>query len=123
MFHLDAVRVRVTHLTDVMKVTILNTHHEKWLDDPSTFESKLPRLLAIWEQIAARFTGKDQTLLFEIFNEPHLMSVEQLNELHAKVLPIIRKQHPTRIVIIMGLKFGNPVWQLQVIHTSSGIIH
>ena len=64
-------------------VTIMNTHHEDWLDHPDTFAAKLPRLKAIWTQIAARFQSKPERLLFEIFNEPHLMSVDQLNEMNA----------------------------------------
>ena len=93
-------------------VTIINAHHEKWLDLPKQFDDKLPRLVAIWEQLAARFANKTQTLLFEIFNEPHLMSTEQLNAMYAAVLPVIRKHNPTRIVLINGLKFGNPSWIL-----------
>ena len=79
-------------------MAVLNTHHEKWLDNPSAFNSKLPRLEAIWTQIAERFKDKNQTLLFEIFNEPHLMSATQLNTMNAKVLPIIRATNPTRMV-------------------------
>ena len=32
-------------------VTVLNTHHEKWLDSPSAFAGKLPRLIAMWTQV------------------------------------------------------------------------
>jgi len=94
-------------------VTVLNTHHEKWLDDASAFKAGLPRLQAMWTQIAERFAAKNQTLLFEIFNEPHLMTVDQLNEMFGTVLPIIRSSNPTRIVLINGLKFGNPSWIMQ----------
>jgi endoglucanase len=91
-------------------VTILNTHHEKWLDLKGWFDRKLPRLEAIWTQIAERFKDKDQKLLFEVFNEPHLMTTEDLNTMNSAILPIIRKTNPTRIVLLMGLKFGNPSW-------------
>lgn len=91
-------------------VTILNTHHEKWLDLKGWFDRKLPRLEAIWTQIAERFKGYDQKLLFEIFNEPHLMTTDDLNTMNSAILPIIRKTNPTRIVLLMGLKFGNPSW-------------
>jgi len=93
-------------------VTILNTHHEKWLDLKGWFDRKLPRLEAIWTQISQRFKDHDEKLLFEIFNEPHLMTVEDLNKMNAAILPIIRKTNPTRIAILMGLKFGNPSWLL-----------
>lgn len=93
-------------------VTVLNTHHEKWLDDPSKgdFATGLPRLEAMWTQIATRFKSKSQFLLFEIFNEAHLMSADNLNTMNTAVLPIIRETNPTRIVLLSGLKFGNPSW-------------
>jgi endoglucanase len=94
-------------------VTIVNTHHETWLDTPwHGFENKLPRLEAIWTQLAERFAGKSENLLFEIYNEPHLMGADHLNEVFAACLPIIRKKNPTRIVLISGLKFMNPSWIL-----------
>merc|ERR1719199_888067 len=64
-------------------VTIINTHHEEWLDDASKFDAALPRLEAIWSQIAERFSTKNQTLLFEVFNEPHQMTSDQLNKMNA----------------------------------------
>lgn len=110
---MDLVETAVDWSLSRNMVTILNTHHEKWLDDPSAFTSKLPRLEAMWTQISQRFASKNQTLLFEIFNEPHLMTATQLNTMNKAVLPIIRKSNPTRIVLLMGLKFGNPLWHLQ----------
>jgi endoglucanase len=87
--------------------------HEKWLDDPSVFDQKLPRLEAIWKQIATRFSAKGENLLFEVFNEPNLMTAEQLNAMNRAVLPIIRVRNPVRIVLLMGLQHGNPTWILQ----------
>lgn len=107
---LDLVEKIVNWSLDRGMVAILNTHHEKWLDLKGWFDKKLPRLEAIWTQIAERFKDYDQKLLFEIFNEPHLMSTADLNTMNAAILPIIRKTHPTRIVLLMGLKFGNPSW-------------
>eukprot|EP00041_Stephanoeca_diplocostata_P031215 m.966856 g.966856 ORF g.966856 m.966856 type:complete len:331 (-) comp23913_c0_seq4:5288-6280(-) len=93
-------------------ITIINTHHDSWLDDPDAFESKLPRFVAIWTQIAAAYANASHLLAFEVFNEPHQMTVDQLNVMNAAVLPIIRTQHPTRIVFIGGLQFMNPTWIL-----------
>eukprot|EP01047_Picozoa_sp_COSAG01_P052513 COSAG01_NODE_5529_length_4204_cov_4.968088_2_plen_104_part_00 len=47
-------------------VTVLNTHHEDWLDNQTAFSAGLPRLVAIWQQISERMQGKPQTLLFEV---------------------------------------------------------
>ena len=32
-------------------VTIVNSHHDTWLDDPAAFEGMLPRFEAIWRQV------------------------------------------------------------------------
>lgn len=94
-------------------VAIINTHHETWLDKKPKFAEELPRLVAIWQQVAKHFAGKDETLLFEIFNEPHYMTTDDLNEMFKECLKAIRETNPTRIVMINGLKFGNPNWILQ----------
>jgi len=93
-------------------VAIVNTHHETWIDSsaPGVFERKLPRLQAIWTQIAERFANKSEKLLFEIFNEAHLITADQLNKMNAACLKAIRASNPTRIVLLQGLKFGNPSW-------------
>lgn len=94
-------------------ITILNTHHDVWLDDPANFDAMLPRFEAIWTQVAARFAPvNDSLLIFEVFNEPHLMTADNLNAMNAAALPIIRKTNPTRTVLFGGLAFMNPSWIL-----------
>lgn len=109
---LDTIEKIIDYVLDRGMVAIVNTHHETWIDSaaPGVFERKLPRLEAIWTQIAKRFASKSEKLLFEIFNEAHLITAEQLNEMNSACLQIIRKTNPTRIVLIQGLKFGNPSW-------------
>ena len=50
---------------------MVNTHHENsWIDDSTKFAAALPRLVAIWEQIAAHFSSyPDDRLVFELLNE------------------------------------------------------
>lgn len=109
---LDLVEKLIDYVLKRGMVAIVNTHHETWIDTGAAgvFERKLPRLEAIWTQLAARFANKDEKLLFEIFNEAHLINADQLNEMNSACLKIIRKSNPTRIVFIQGLKFGNPSW-------------
>ena len=95
--------------------TIVNAHHEDWLDGAATdgaFELQLDRLAAIWRQVAARFARKSDALLaFEVYNEPHAnMTVDWLNRMNAAVLPVIRETNPTRNVLFGGLKWMNPAW-------------
>jgi len=96
-------------------VTVINAHHEKWIDvsDPAEFQKGLPRLIAIWTQVAARFANASTSLLmFEVFNEPHLMSLDNLNALNAACIPAIRKTNPDRTILVGGLQFMNPTWIL-----------
>jgi len=94
-------------------VTIVNTHHDEWFEANAT--AALPRFVALWQQIAARFAAKPELLLFEVYNEPHdpAFSVGDLNAMNAAVLPAIRASgggNPTRIVLLGGLSFMNPSW-------------
>lgn len=91
-------------------ITLVNVHHDDWLDNQTDFDTMLPRFEAIWEQVSARFQAWDQGLVFECFNEAHMMTVAQLNEMNAACVRIIRKTNPTRIIHIGGLQWNNPTW-------------
>jgi len=61
------------------------------------------RFLGIWQQIAHAFSDAPQSVYFEVYNEPTLaMSSTELSALYAEVLPIIRRENPTRKVILGG---------------------
>jgi endoglucanase len=95
---------------------MINTHHEnKWIDttNTTTFNTALPRLVAIWTQIAEAFAGfSDDVLVFELFNEPNSMKVGQLNQMNAALLPAVRATNPTRQVHLGGLANMNSGWIL-----------
>ena len=40
------------------------------------------------------------------------MTVDQLNQMNAAVHPIIRESNPNRIIILGGLQWMNPSWQV-----------
>lgn len=80
---------------------ILNAHHEGWLKQDYSPEN-VARFEAIWEQVAAHFASKSDKLFFEMINEPHGLTAEQVDDLNARILPIIRTSNPTRIVIYSG---------------------
>ncbi len=50
--------------------TIVNAHHDDWVNSEANFEAMLPRYLAIWAQVAATFASAPITLRFETLNEP-----------------------------------------------------
>ena len=93
-------------------VTVVNTHHDDWLDNQTMFAHALPRFEAIWQQIAQRFKHMPETLLFEVFNEPHVMTADQLNTMNAAIHLIIRASNPTRIILLGGLQWMSPSWQV-----------
>ena len=50
-----------------------------------------------------RFKDKDQSLVFECFNEPHVINPAQLNQLWATCVSTIRRTNPMRVIQIGGL--------------------
>jgi len=80
---------------------IIDVHHYEDLMARPTREQA--RFLAIWNQIARNFADAPDTVYFEVLNEPTLqLSNAQVNDLYAKVLPVIRATNPTRKVILGG---------------------
>jgi endoglucanase len=82
---------------------ILNSHHYEAIhSDPSP--AHIARLAGLWTQIAAAFaTAPDDTLWFEIENEPHdKFNDSNLLTVLTPALAEIRKSNPTRPVIIGG---------------------
>ena len=84
---------------------VINTHHDDWIKTSYT-ETNKARFDSIWSQIAVRFKDKSEKLIFEIINEPHGLTKENNDDLHARVLSIIRKTNPTRLVIFQGHNWG-----------------
>ena len=84
---------------------VINTHHDDWIKSSYTDANKA-RFDSIWSQIAVRFKDKPEKLIFEIINEPHGLTKAQNDDLHARVLSIIRKTNPTRLVIFQGHNWG-----------------
>ncbi len=70
---LDRVQEVVNYGIDNDMFVILNTHHEEWyMPTQSDVEEDLVQLEAVWTQIAERFKGYDEHLIFEGVNEPRL---------------------------------------------------
>ena len=70
--------------------TIVNSHHDDWIDSSKNYSEMLPRFLAIWKQVASAFASAPQLLRFEVLNEPVNLTLSQLNDLYAHTVPIMR---------------------------------
>lgn len=85
---------------------IINAHHEGWLkDDYSEFNKA--RFDSIWTQVSERFQGKSGQLLFEMINEPHGLTIAEVNDLNFRILSIIRQTNPKRMVVFSGHDYSN----------------
>jgi endoglucanase len=83
---------------------VLNCHHYDEMDkDP---DAHLPRLVAIWEQVATRYKDRPASVVFELLNEPHDKLVDQKwNDAVVPLLKAVRATNPARAVIV-----GPPFW-------------
>jgi endoglucanase len=78
---------------------IVNVHHYSEMDaDP---DRHLPRLIGLWEQIAARYKDRPAAVYFELLNEPHDKLIDgKWNTVIPQLLRAVRKTNPTRPVIV-----------------------
>jgi endoglucanase len=78
---------------------VLNVHHFDELD--ANPDKHLPRLVGLWEQIAARYKDKPAGVYLELLNEPHdKLTEEKWNAAIPPLLKAVRKTNPTRPVIV-----------------------
>lgn len=80
---------------------ILDLHHfDELMADLDTYA---PVFVSIWTELAERFEGYDERLIFELLNEPHdEVTTARALELYQSVLPMIRRKHPNRWIIVGG---------------------
>jgi endoglucanase len=78
---------------------IVNVHHYDEMNaDP---DRHLPRLVGLWEQIAARYRDSPAGVYFELLNEPQDKLTEaKWNAAIPQLLAAVRKTNPTRPVIV-----------------------
>ncbi|MCL2019074.1 MAG: glycoside hydrolase family 5 protein [Oscillospiraceae bacterium] len=70
---LDRVQEIVDYGIDAGLYVILNTHHEEWLfPSYENYDEGEAKLTAVWGQIAGRFGGYSEKLIFEGMNEPRM---------------------------------------------------
>lgn len=89
---------------------VLNVHHYDEMDKEP--DRHLPRLTALWRQIAKRYQDRPESLVFELDNEPHDKLIDQKwNDAIVPVLKAVRESNPIRAVIV-GPPFWNGIWAL-----------
>jgi hypothetical protein len=86
---------------------IINAHHDEWIMKNYSSQVNRDRFDSIWSQVATRFRNKSDRLILEILNEPNgPITKAQNDDMHKRVLSIIRKTNPTRLVVFQGNNWG-----------------
>ena len=90
---------------------IINIHHEddfKKIDTMKNLVAKAEMIAkydSLWSQISIKFKSKSENLFFEMLNEPLKLTLSTVNEFNKRILGIIRKNNPTRIVLFSGTDY------------------
>lgn len=62
-----------------------------------------PKLMALWQQLAARYQHYDERLIFELLNEPNKLLTPALwNEYYREPYALLRATNPNRAIILGG---------------------
>jgi endoglucanase len=79
--------------------TVVNVHHYEEMDREP--DRQLPRLLALWRQIARRYRDRPERLYLELLNEPHAaLTDERWQRMVPQLLAAVRESNPKRILIV-----------------------
>jgi endoglucanase len=78
---------------------IIDLHHYRELMKKP--REHADRLVALWQQIGARFKNEPKSVAFELINEPcDELKPEILNSITKRALAAVRAENPTRTVIV-----------------------
>jgi endoglucanase len=92
-------------------------HHYRQLEGEALDDQERPvddavleeRFVAMWTQIATRYADQPDTVLFELYNEPHnSLTADRWNALFPRALAAVRATNPERFVVIGPTDFNNP---------------
>lgn len=95
---------------------VVNMHHYRQLDGDAldAGETAVPsnvvddRFVAIWAQLAARYRNRPETLIYELYNEPHgRLTADRWNALYRRALAAVRAVDTTHYVIIGPVEWNS----------------
>jgi len=64
-------------------------------------------LIPVWEQLAKHFKESASYLLYEVLNEPHIISAERWNEIQGAAVEAIRKIDKDRLIVVGGTDYNS----------------
>lgn len=85
---------------------VINVHHYGEMDTAP--DEHLPRLIGLWQQIAARYQDRPASVYFELLNEPHgQLTAAKWNAAIPKLLAVVRKTNPQRPIIVGPVQWNS----------------
>lgn len=103
---MDTLDWAINNATRAGLYVIVDEHDfEKCGDDAATCHDKL---IAFWRQVGHHLRNRGDNVLFELLNEPHgQLDAERWNRLLADVIPVVRRENPTRNLVIGPTQWNN----------------
>lgn len=71
------------------------------------FEDIEHRLIQIWTQVASRYKTRSNTIIFEIYNEPHKCKNETWAPIQGRMIELIRKIDTTHTLVVGGVDYNS----------------
>jgi len=88
-------------------LTVIIDEHD-FEDCSKNVAACMPKLKAVWTQLAERYRNEPNTVVFELLNEPHgQFDAATWNASFPQVLAVMRTTNPTRNVIIGGVRWNS----------------
>ena len=92
-------------LANDLAVVVDMHHYEELTKDP---EAERARFCALWREIAGRYRGSPQSVVFELLNEPSgALAAPEWNAILADALRVVRASNPTRLVVVEGVDWAS----------------
>ncbi len=112
---MDRVNEVVGYVLDSGMYAIINIHHDNWTQPTAVNEKNANRLTEkTWKQIAQRFAGYDEHLIFESMNEPRLIGTGfEWNEGTPEARKIVNSYNQTFVDAVRGVA-GNETRYLMI---------
>ncbi len=83
----------------------IDYHHGKL--SSSTVEENKKRIVAIWKEVAKRYSNTDpDRVFFELFNEPYEVSESEWQEVLTELVTVVRVQVPAHTLIVGAAKWN-----------------
>jgi endoglucanase len=89
----------VTNALANQLAVIIDLHHfSAFVSDPA---GQMDKLLAIWRQVGAHYAAFPDTVVFDLFNEPHDgLTTAMMNPIYARLIAEVRKSNPRRTLMV-----------------------